>query len=522
MKLYNYTLILLFLIIVSSCSKDLGNYEYTNINELSISGIMPQYIIRTNIDTLRINPTLKATMDEGDTSRYEYLWLLQNGNRLNDSISRRKNLVFPVFLEPIDHTLLYRVLDKKTGIVSSASIKLLVGTPFSRGILIMGEDEQGYAEAEMLSMGNDTTNIKHLLSESGIPRLREPISFMHTGVGSLNSYARLWMMTGTGSYYLNRSTLKGTTANNFSSLVYASDAVVPETMYPVVVGPQINGVSGGTSSGNYRVVVTKGGDVFVNYLFLTGGDFYNNPINKETNAPEVRLPAAPYLLYALNNMNALMWYDIKNQRFLYHTAFYGTSTSSVLTDTKNEEGKDPIFPWNNAALGRQLVYAENSRDIIGASLTHGNSFAIMKDASNYYLYKFLVFGSTPTKIASYTIKPIATDFGTADFYAFSSKRTVIFYSKGSKLYAYDYNTGNEKIYQFPEIGADQITMLKFDTQIDPTTNSLYIATYNSNTKGTLRRFTVGTDPNVVTITPVKKAEWSNLVKVKDINWRAVN
>lgn len=521
MKIYTYTLVLLSFILISSCRKDLGNYEYKDINELSISGLRTEYSVRTNIDTLRINPILKGTMDEGDTSRYAYLWILQNSNKLNDSIGTSMNLVFPVFLEPIEHTLLYRVLDKKTGIVSRVSAKLTVGTPFSRGILVMGEDEQGYAEAEMLSMGNDTLHFTHLLSESGLPRLREPLSFMHTGIGSSNAYAKLWVLTGTGSYYLNRSSLKATTANNFGRLAYISEAINPETMYPIAVGPQINAAAGGTSSGNYRVLITKGGDVFVNYLFLTGGDFYNNPINKTTDAPEVRLPAAPYLLYSLNNMNALMWYDTQNQRFLYHTAFYGTSTSSVLSDAP-VGGVTPEFPWNNASIGRQLVYAENTRNNSDGS-TNGNSFAIMKDASNaYYVYKFYVNTVTPARRALYTIKPIAVDFANADFYAFSSTRSVIFYSKGSKLYAYDYTRNFEKLYEFPEIGTDQITMLKFDTQIDPTTNSLYLATYNGNTKGTLRRFIVGTDPNVVTLTPVKKAEWSNLVKVKNINWRAVN
>ncbi|MNY33164.1 hypothetical protein D3C86_1674270 [compost metagenome] len=117
---------------------------------------------------------------------------------------------------------------------------------------------------------------------------------------------------------------------------------------------------------------------------------------------------------------------------------------------------------------------------------------------------------------------MATDFDKANFYAFSSNRTVVFYAVGNKLYAYDYNPGNERIYQYPEAGSDQITMLKFDTQVDHLLNSLYIATYNSNTKGTLRRYTVGNNPDVVALSPALNSTWSGLVKVKDINWRAVN
>jgi hypothetical protein len=146
----------------------------------------------------------------------------------------------------------------------------------------------------------------------------------------------------------------------------------------------------------------------------------------------------------------------------------------------------------------------------------------MKNTDNTcHIYKFYANGTNPAKRAGYTIKPMATDFHKADHYAFSSNRSVIFYSVGNKLYAYDYNPGFEKFYEFPEI-QDEITMLKFDTQIDHVANSLYIATYNSATKGTLQRFRVGTNPNIVELLPQENSTWSNLVKIKDINWRATN
>src|SRR5699024_10573056 len=99
-----------------------------------------------------------------------------------------------------------------------------------------------------------------------------------------------------------------------------------------------------------------------------------------------------------------------------------------------------IFPWNQPA-GRTLVYAENTRNTDGGS-TNGNSFAIMKNADNTCLiYKFYANGTNPAKRGAYEVKPMATDFEKADHYAFSSNRSVVFYSVGNKLYAYDYNPG---------------------------------------------------------------------------------
>ncbi|TKC06188.1 PKD-like family lipoprotein [Pedobacter frigoris] len=515
MKIFQYTVLLVSALLLSSCAKDLGTYEYNDINDVKIVGINGSYSARRGVDTLRITPTLTATMDSGDTTRYRYLWIVREGTNL-DTIGRFRNLNYPVTLPPLAYKLFYRIRDKQTGVEWQANADLMIGTPFSRGWLIMGEDEQGYAEAEMLSMQNDTLHLKHILSESGLPRLREPMSLQHTG-GGLESYMKLWAMTKSGSYFLDRVTMKSTPGNNMSRVLYISETIDPQTLHPIVIAPQIRTAAGLISSTNYRVMLTKSGDIFASFLAINGGDFYNNPINRVATAQDVRIPAAPYLLYATGSMTTAMWYDTVNQRFLNYSGFGLATSSTVLADVAGA-----AFPWNQGATGRSLVYAENTRNTDGGS-TNGNSFAIMKDPVNvHHIYKFYANGSAPAKRAAYVVSAIATDFDKATFYAFSSNRTVVFYAAGNKLYAYDYNPGNERIYQYPEIGNDQITMLKFDTQVDHLQNSLYIATYNSATKGTMKRYRVGTNPNVVELLPQDNSTWSGLVKVKDINWRAVN
>lgn len=515
MKIYQHTILVMSALLLGSCAKDLGTYDYHDINDVKIMGVNSTYSVRRGLDTLRIKPGLTATMDGGDTTRYRYLWIVREGTNL-DTIGRFRNLEYPVTLAPLTYKLFYRVRDNQTGVEWQANADLSVGTPYSRGWLIMGEDEQGYAEAEMLFMQNDTLHLKHLLSESGLPRLREPMSLQHTG-GGLDAYIKLWVMTKSGSYFLDRVTMKGTPTNNMNRVLYISEAIDPQTLQPIVIAPQLRTAAGLLSTGNYRVMLTKGGDIFASYLAINGGDFYTNPINRVATAQNIRIPAAPYLLYAPGNMTTVMWYDTVNERFLNYSGFGLSTSSAVLTDVAGA-----AFPWNQGATGRKLVYAENTRNTTDGS-DNGNSFAIMKDPANvHHIYKFYANGSAPTKRAAYIVQPIATDFDKATFYAFSSNRTVVFYAVGNKLYAYDYNPANERFYQYPEIGNDQITMLKFDTQVDHLLNSLYIATYNSTTKGTLRRYTVGNNPNVVELTPAPKSTWSGLVKVKDINWRAVN
>lgn len=508
----NIILLSLIVLGVTACYKDKGNYDYKEINEITISGIEAVYAGMTGVDKLQIEPTITMTMSNGDPERFSYLWIVIKGTSVIDTIGTEAALDYAINLPPDNYSLHFRVLDQITGVVWKTRTNFNVATPYSRGWMLMGEDENGNAEIEMLSMVVDTAHVKGVLSQSGLPVLKTPIGVVHTG-GSA-SYMKLWVMTGSGTYQLDRLSMRGTASNRFGRLVYTTDPINKDGLDPILIAPQIRDIGGAVSSTSNRAMLCSDGNIFATYLALNG-DFYTNPINREATKMNVMLKAAPYMLYPIGSMNSMVWYDTENDRFMNYSSFLLNTSSVAMKDNPGD-----IFPWNQAGTGRKLVYAENTRNTDGGS-TNGNSFAVLKDNSNQaFIYKFYANGAAPGKRSFYTVKPMATDFDKATFYAFSSRRTVVFYVANNKLYAYDYNTGNEKIYQFPDIDAGEITMLKFDTQVDQLTNALYVATYNAQTKGILRRYIVGSDPNVVALTP--GVSWSGLLKVKNMNWRAVN
>lgn len=521
-KIYIFMLVMLSLFF-TACYRDLGNYDYQQINEINIAGLNASYSVRTAVDVLNIKPDIEMTLPGNDPARFRYAWVVMKGTTVIDTIGREAVLNYKVSLQPDVYTLFLRLLDMQTGVTWKGSTSLNVGTPYSRGILLIGENEAGNAEADIISMVTDTTVITGLVAASGLPELKGAVGFQHA-YGGLTQYVRLWVLTNSGSYWLDRQTMKATTANTFGRLVYTTDNINRDELKPVVIAPQVREAAGNTGNNSARAIITSDGNVFATYFALAGGDFYSNPVNRDKNNTAVLLKAAPYLMYPIGNMGSFMWYDQDNQRFMnYGTMIALPNTPSAsLTDAVDAEGKVLVFPWNQAGTGRKLIYAENTRNTDGGS-TNGNTFAIMKDNNNKcFIYKFYANGTNPAKRDFYTIKSIAVDFDKADFYAFSSKRSVVFYSVNNKLYAYDYNTNNEKLFEFPAIGSDAITMLKFDTQIDFSTNSLYVGTYNSTSKGMLKRYTVGTNPDVVEITPVPNASWSGLVKIKNMNWRGFN
>lgn len=503
----------------AACSRDKGNYNYNPINEIGINSLDSAYSVITGVHTLHIEPKITTTEQMADPGRLLYYWIVVKGTTVVDTVGKEAILDYRVTLPPGSYAIVLRIVDKQTTVAWKKTAALTVGTLYSKGILLMGTDEAGNAEAQMISMVKDTVMVPNILSQSGLPPLKDPISLFHTGGTSSATDMRVWAITKSGSYFLDRQSMKGTTDNNFGSILYTTENTDKSKIIPVLVIPQIKALAGSASSAYTRAVLSSEGNIYTTHTFLTAGDYYTSPINRVAADFDKLIKAAPYLFYAINSMSGSVWYDIENQRFM-NFASYGTGTSStILTDAASTD----LFPWDQKATGRQLIYGENTRNSDGGS-TNGNSFAILRNNNNEsFIYKFYASGSAPAKRGAYKILPIAIDFHKASLYAFSSKRSVVFYTVGAKLYAYDYNPGLEKFYEFPQISADQITMLKFDTQMDPvTTNSLYIATYSAATKGTLTRYNVGTNPNTVDITPVDKASWSGLAKIKDMNWRPFN
>ncbi len=90
----------------TSCFDDKGNYDYWEINEVTISGGMDTtYQVIAYADTLRLNPQITSSLEKHD-SDYEYEWkLIPNGIDISEVtegvdfiIGRDKNLEWPVTL----------------------------------------------------------------------------------------------------------------------------------------------------------------------------------------------------------------------------------------------------------------------------------------------------------------------------------------------------------------------------------------------------------------------------------------
>ena len=505
--------IIVFALGLTACYDDKGSYDYHDICEVNIEGVESVYETVYRESVLEIDPTVTVTEGNiGDTTRFAYEWRANVAYNSTELIGTERILNYRVELAPRnDYVLYFRVTDRQTGVVTVATSTLKVGTAYSKGILLIGENAQGEADVQMLSMVKDTVLYKELLKNSGLPVLKNPVDIIHTGAAGNSNYIKLWVLTGSQAYSMDRKTFAGSESDVFGKLLFM-DRTFDTEFVPVDIIPRVKdkaGKNGGSSY--YRTVVCNNGYIFNASTLLMGGDYYNNPVNCLTSDQNTYYKAFPYLFYTLNSYSGgFLWFDVENQRFLT------VKNSIAVSDLLEDQAGDP-FPWNQGTTGRTLVYGENTLDV-GSS--NGNSFAILKDpAGAYYLYKFRAVGSGPTKLNCYTIGAGAVDFDKADFYAFSSRRTVVYYAVGATLHAYDYNKGNERHYTF-DMG-DPITMLYCDTAIEPNANPLYVATYNATTGGKLQKYIQGVNPDKVELEADEKSCWEGLMKIKKMSWRAV-
>lgn len=473
--------IIVFALGLTACYDDKGSYDYHDICEVNIEGLESVYETVYRESVLEIDPTVTVTEGNiGDTTRFAYEWRANVAYNSTELIGTERILNYRVELAPRDYTLYFRVTDRQTGVVTVATSTLKVGTAYSKGILLIGENTQGEADVQMLSMVKDTVLYKELLKNSGLPVLKNPVDIIHTGAAGNSNYIKLWVLTGSQAYSMDRKTFAGSESDVFGKLLFM-DRTFDTEFVPVDIIPRVKDKSGKNGGSSYcRTVVCNNGYIFNASTLLMGGDYYNNPVNCLTSDQNTYYKAFPYLFYTLNSYSgSFLWFDVENRRFLT------VKNSIAVSDLLEDQAGDP-FPWNQGTTGRTLVYGENTLDV-GSS--NGNSFAILKDPAGAY------------------------------FYAFSSRRTVVYYAVGATLHAYDYNKGNERHYTF-DMG-DPITMLYCDTAIEPNANPLYVATYNATTGGKLQKYIQGVNPDKVELEADEKSCWEGLMKIKKMSWRAV-
>lgn len=136
-------------ILVWSCEKDKGNYDYTEKEIITVEGLETNYPIITGRDNISIDPVVSSNK-EGEL---EYLWGIYETNvqgytPVMDTIGRAKKIDYAVNRTAKDWFLVLRVTNKRTGYAQYFNTTLHVGTEFTRGWYVI-KDENNKTDLDL-------------------------------------------------------------------------------------------------------------------------------------------------------------------------------------------------------------------------------------------------------------------------------------------------------------------------------------------------------------------------------------
>lgn len=451
-------LLTLAIFLLTACRKDLGNYEYREINDAQITDIAEAYSALRGL-VLSIKPTLTFTKDDGaDTTKYTYGWYIidQSGSRVTKTqIAKTKFLNWAVNFpsSTTAYTLLYEVTEVKTGLIFRKNTKLNITTNIADGWLVLN-DINGKTRLDFLNYLTATTDFQtytdvlatqSTLVPQGAPKFvyywfrRDPYTatiYKAIAVGTDQATNIINTQDGTFSKFANISTM----------------------------------MSAYSPPPHYAQSITSQGASFLAYLYDSNGElFFENVlqgnawgtrVNKTSAA--VNFKISPFYAEAYKNgITYALMFDMDNRRFMEHKS---SNTSSSVPVPKGT-----IFTDNNVDVGNlkmDLVYMA-STPALGS-----RTYALFKNSSNeLFLTTIQCNASTFTPLTWNKITT-APEMVNATQFAIDPNEGYLMYLVGSKIYRY--NISDKTNTMVLDMGTKKVSLIKYQKLTFLTTNARYL------------------------------------------------
>lgn len=412
-----YLLLLCTCLLLAGCYKDKGNYTYTPIAEMTISGL-PDTVNALLLDTLQLQPVV--TQPGTSNGDYSYEWfVIDYKANTRTTVAASLLLKMPVVTGIGTYPLLFRVTDKHTGISTTKEITMIVKSLLSNGALLLEENASG---GDLSQVTPDYKVYRNLYSSINkgefLPR---PLNGIMGSYNDNNRYQQqvIFVNAGTDPVMLDVQTYqkKGGLSQQFQP--------VPATLAP-----------GYYNCSNDAYIVNNG-----KIYGMQGAS--DDPI-KFVAPMAGNYKAAPYLQPLYSWFAAFATYDEQNGRFAY-----GKDAGGELLYYPPANGSG-AFDLNS--VKKQFVYA--------APTTNAYTLWLLK-AADGKLYVYIVNPDSNTAEAAIQYVEVNNAPGMQSSAAFTVSTRVpqLYYGGANQLYLYDYKANSARsLYQLP--GNETITFLQ--------------------------------------------------------------
>lgn len=461
------------LLLWSSCAKDKGNYDLTDINEIVIDNLITNDRIEVYFgESIAFTPVIQqANVKDAE---YEYRWyMISRLSTVTYELSKERNLTYTITVPVGDYSLIYVVRDVKTGISTSLVTPVTVMSQFGNGLVLFEEGAQGGDISQIML---DGTVYRNLYSKANNgEHIPKPLGnmkgfyFTKAQIGQKSIYLFL-TAEGQNSYELDSENY--TKGPNISSFVTFT--------YPKPLDIQAISMDG-SNDANY--IIADGQAVF---------SFINNSVPRWTGMLIGDYYLAPFIIHGTHEQNTsvsnrtyFIGYDQKYGRFLWYSGFNVGALNSYSTAAVAGSAFDPNH------VNKTCVYAGYSN-----RLAYSNW--LMKDEQGAMYFYQIYPVRTQRAGATYKEIPYSAEMGAATLFQGSTNLPHIYFATKNEIYLYDYESNSIRLmYSFPV--NEEITALQFSVinrpasatrnQVVVTKDELYVATYNG-TAGKVYEFNV--------------------------------
>ncbi|MBO9634950.1 MAG: hypothetical protein J7578_17700 [Chitinophagaceae bacterium] len=355
-------LIYIFLVLgllsgMSACYKDKGNYSYSALEEIKISGLEKTYSKISRVDKIQIDPQVNVSDPAADL---EYLWQINEADAIGSvpksfTIGHEKKLDYLVNVDANTYILVFRVKNKKTGYEQMTSSVVTVITRFTRGWYVFKE-EGGKSDIDLFETptsiiaGNKAANVFSEVNGRQLDGHSMQFSYAsdYNGVfnGKTSNFKAFFAFTDKDATVVNLNTFKE--VRNMNTFFYD----VPKVKAPGMI----------LTGGYGKYFVNDGGLHIISTFTFNNGTFGARLMGDGNNKP---YHLSKY--YISHNFNVPLFFDELS------SSFYSSNTfSSSLDAIDDADGTE--LPANNN--NQKLLYMGQSL------LSPLEGYAILQDKTD--------------------------------------------------------------------------------------------------------------------------------------------
>ena len=470
---------------ISSCKKDTGNYDYSELPAFKVDTTgFGGNIDVTQFNTLEIQP--KITF-KGEESNLSYLWRIyqQDGKLAIDTLSRERNLKKEIQREPGKYIAELQVSQKKSGLTEVAvyNVTVLQKDAFPRGMMLL----EDYPDRTDLSLVSSTS----FLPGSAVQEQVYRSVFSANNGEQLTGRPVQVQINGSNVYLLTTLDMKSVDASRFKVNRNFKDFFYGVQSY--VAAPKA--IAAGRSAyinGNF--VYTGSANAFAAQVFVGDGKEYE---------------AAPYVMPDRYNF---MFYDQLNTRYLK----VGELSNRASVYTKGSTG---AF-FNPAATGKKMLLQGMGFPINTVGTTYKTSWGIFCNPVDNNQRNLMILNEPNGPLANIDITS-APDILQANSFAAGELSSFCLYGAKNKLYRIqaDLVSGTSSINSEAGFTAPSDEVITAIDILRTTNKMVFVATWSpSKSEGKL--YLLNLNEVAGSVTGILK-EWSGFGKILSMNLKNI-